>query len=185
VWLSLGLQSFGGGVATLALIRRAVVDRHRWISEAEFSRYWALVQLAPGINLLALTILIGRKTGGAAGIALALLGLLLPSAGVALLLTAFYAHVQHLPAVRAAVRSMIPATVGLGLLTAVQIARPLLRESRREGRLSFALSLLLVAGSGLLLAWGHWPVVAILLTAAALGTLAHWRKGASSDTEKP
>ena len=31
VWLSLGLQSFGGGAATLTLIRRAVVERHHWL----------------------------------------------------------------------------------------------------------------------------------------------------------
>src|SRR5438105_7826591 len=87
VWLGLGLQSFGGGAATLTLIRRAAVEQYGWLSEAEFTRAWALVQIAPGINLLALTILIGRRTLGAKGIALALLGLLLPSVTVTVLLT--------------------------------------------------------------------------------------------------
>src|SRR5258708_38822999 len=79
VWFSLGLQSFGGGTATLALIQRAVVENYRWIAADEFTRYWALCQIAPGINLFALTLLIGRKTGGAMGAAAALAGLLLPS----------------------------------------------------------------------------------------------------------
>src|SRR5438094_7868654 len=88
IWFGVGLHSFGGGATTLTLIRRAVVDRYGWLSEAEFTREWTLCQLAPGINLLALAILIGRRLGGARGVALALLGLLLPSVGVTIVMTA-------------------------------------------------------------------------------------------------
>src|SRR5437588_10925558 len=96
-WFTFGLHSFGGGATTLTLIRRAVVDRYGWLSEAEFTREWTLCQLAPGINLLALAILIGRRLDGARGIALALVGLLLPSAALTVLITAGYASVQRYP----------------------------------------------------------------------------------------
>lgn len=178
VWLALGLQSFGGGMATLALVRRASVEQHRWVTEAEFARFWSLVQLAPGINLLALIILIGRKTAGAKGIALALLGLLLPSVAITVLLTACYARVQHMALVREALSGIIPAIVGLGLVTAGQIARPLFLSARREGwgRTAFAVFLLL--GSGLAAWRGHWPVVVILGGAGMLASLANlWQRG--------
>lgn len=176
IWLSLGLQSFGGGAATLALIRRAAVDRHRWVTEAEFARFWSLVQLAPGINLMALTVLIGKRTAGARGIAPALAGLLLPSAGVTILLTACYQRVQDAPPVRDALHGIIPATVGLGLVTAWQIARPLL--DRRAGRGSFAVSLALLLASMAAAQWGHLPVLVILLGAGMVGAAWAWGRRA-------
>src|SRR5437764_14486880 len=88
LWFTFGLLSFGGGATTLTLIRRAVVERYGWLSDAEFTREWTLCQLAPGINLLALAILIGRRTAGARGSALALLGLTLPGVVVTIGVTA-------------------------------------------------------------------------------------------------
>ena len=181
VWLSLGLQSFGGGAATLTLIRRAAVDTHGWVSEREFARFWSLVQLAPGINLVALTVLIGRRAAGTRGIALALAGLLLPSATVTILLTACYRRVQNEPLVRDALHGIIPATVGLGLVAAWQIARPALLQSRREGRASLAASLSLLLAAGAAEWWGRAPVLVILLGAGVLGAGWGWgrrRRGA-------
>ena len=164
VWLGLGAQSFGGGTATLALIRRAAVDEEKWLTEAEFGRFWGLVQLAPGINLVALTILIGRRAAGAWGIFVSLLGLLLPSAAITILLTAGYSRVQHVAWVQAALRGIVPAVVGLGLVTAWQIAFPLLRGSRMAGTRSLLVSGLALLGGGLAAWSGHVPVLAILLT---------------------
>lgn len=183
VWLLVSIQSFGGGPVTLALIQRAVVEQHGWLTEAEFTRAWALVQLAPGINLLALTILIGRKARGAAGIAVSLCGLLFPSAFLAILITAFFARIQHSPLALAALHGLIPATVGLGLLTGLKIVRPLLAESRREGKSSVLVSGVLVVGSGLAVAWGHWPVFLVLLVAALIGA-AMQKQGHRPPTEE-
>ena len=171
-----GFQSFGGGVATLTLIRQTVVEQQRWLSEAEFTRNWALVQIVPGINLLGLTILIGKRVAGAKGVALALLGLLLPSVTITLLLTALYESIQHLEVVQAAVRGIIPATVGLGLLTSLHMARPLLVASLSEGKASFLLSGILLSGSGMVVAWWHWPVILVLCVAGAVNAFAAWRR---------
>src|SRR5207253_10165156 len=88
LWITFGLHSFGGGATTLTLIRRAVVDRYGWYSDAEFTREWTLCQLAPGINLLALAVLIGRRLGGARGVVLTVVGLLLPRVAVTIAVTA-------------------------------------------------------------------------------------------------
>lgn len=173
VWLTLSVQSFGGGVATLALIRRAAVDKQGWVSEEEFGRFWGLVQLAPGINLVALTVLIGRRAAGGWGIAAAVAGLLLPSVALTVLMTAAYARVQHLLWVQAALRGIVPAVVGLGLVTAWQIAGPLLTASRRRGSASLALSLL-VLGGGIFAAERHLPVLLILGGGALLMAAASW-----------
>lgn len=176
VWLTLSVQSFGGGAATLALIRRAAVDEQGWLSEAEFGRFCGLIRLAPGINLLALTILIGRRVRGAWGIFLSLLGLLLPSVALTILMTAGYAHAQHLVWVQSALRGIVPAVVGLGLLTAGQIARPLLQAGQTAGTRSFTLRLLVLLGSGLAAWLGHLPVLGILLGGGLLCAAGNWRR---------
>ncbi len=175
VWLALGIQSFGGGAATLYLIRRAVVEQHKWIPDAEFARDWALCHIAPGMNLLGLTILIGRRLAGARGIALCLLGLLLPSVTITIIITALYARIRDLAVVQAALRGVIPASVGLGALMAVQLARPLLAESRSERRASLLLSGALLIGTGLAAGLTRLPVVLILCASGGISALLRWR----------
>ena len=176
VWLSVGLQSFGGGATTLFLIRRAVVDEQNWLDDAEFSRINALCHVTPGINLIALTVLIGRRVRGWTGVWVSLAGLLLPAALITVLLTAGYARVRELPDARAALRGIVPATVGLGLLTAERLARPLLAASHREGSASLLLGVALVAGSAVAVALWHVPVFAVLFAAGTASALFHARR---------
>ncbi len=171
VWLLLGAQSFGGGAATLFLIRRAVVERYGWISAEAFTRYWAICQIAPGINLLGLTILIGWHLAGVTGVTLSLLGLLFPSVLITILLTALYASIQDLALVQAAFRGVIPATVGLGFLLSIQMGRPLLVAGWRTSRLRFWLSCALLIGSGIVVAVWHPPVIAVLCVSGAVGAV--------------
>lgn len=176
VWLSLGFQSFGGGSATLFLIRRAVVEQQRWLTPEEFTRDWALCFLAPGINLLCLTILVGRRVAGMAGAVVALIGLLLPSVTITLAMTALYAQLQQLDAVQAALRGLVPATVGLGLLLTVDMVRPLLVSSRAESRGSLRVSVLLLLVTILATALWNPPVVVLLLAVGLASALfAAWR----------
>ena len=172
IWLQVGIQSFGGGVATLTLIRRAAVEQEGWISGEDFARFWGLVQLAPGINLLALTILIGKRAAGPKGIFAALAGLLLPSTAIAVILTALYAHIEQSHWVHLALRGIIPATVGLGLFTGLQTILPILRESRREGRASIMVTLLVLLATACAAIYFHGPVVWILLAGGFVGAIA-------------
>src|SRR6266566_945527 len=96
IWASIGLQSFGGGATTTLLIQRAFIEKHRWLSIEEFMHLWNLCILTPGINLVALTVLIGRKLGGAWGIVVSLAGLLLPSATITCLITVGFSSILHL-----------------------------------------------------------------------------------------
>jgi chromate transporter len=174
IWVGIGAQSFGGGSATLYLIRRVAVERHGWLTDDEFARYWGICQIAPGINILGLVILIGWRVAGALGVLLALSGLLLPSAAITVALTAMYASIKQAPVVRSALSGVVPATVGLGLLLAYTMVRPLLGAAQREGRASTVVAGALLLGSTLLTALAHAPVLAILWGAGALSALAQW-----------
>jgi chromate transporter len=176
IWIGVGAQSFGGGSATLYLIRRVAVERYRWISDDEFARYWGICQIAPGINILGLVILIGWRVAGALGVAMALGGLLLPSAAITVALTAAYSSIKQASVVRAALSGVVPATVGLGLLLAYTMVRPLFSIARKEGRGSTAVTGALLVGSTLFTALLHAPVLAILWGAGALSALAQWQR---------
>jgi chromate transporter len=178
VWLGLGVQSFGGGATTLYLIRRAVVDRYGWISDDEFTRVWAVCQVAPGINLLCLTILIGWRLRRVRGIIVALAGLLLPSVVITVLLTMLYARIQGLAMVQAALRGIVPATVGLGAVLALQLALPLLRESRREGSISFAAGVVLLAAVVAIAAVSRVSLIWLLIGGGIFGALTFGRYAA-------
>ncbi len=181
VWSGIGLQSFGGGASTLYLIHEAC-RRRGWLSEEEFTRAWALVQISPGINLIKLTLLIGYKLRGWPGLLVALAGLLLPSAVVTVLMTAGLAAVREQPVVAAAMRGVVPATIGLSIALGLQMAWPLLRAARKEGRASIIAHLLIILAALLLLVIAHAsPLLALGLGGAAgvlvLGRLAHPQQG--------
>jgi chromate transporter len=170
LWLGIGAQSFGGGMATSALIRQIFVERLRWISDEEFALAQPLVQPVPGMNLLGLTILLGQRFGGTPGIFASLLGLLLPSVTMALLITAFFSRVRDNPAVQAALRNgIVPATVGIGLYSNYYSGGGLLRASGKEGRGAFIAYLLLLIASGVLAATTSLPVFLLLGGAGAAG----------------
>jgi chromate transporter len=169
------MQSFGGGSATLYLIRRVAVERHGWITDEDFTRYWGICQIAPGINILGLVILIGFRVAGIAGAVLSLIGLLLPSAAITVALTSIYAGIREAPLVRAALAGVVPATVGLGLLLGFTMVRPLLNSARKEGRATTVVAVALLLGSTIVAARAQTPVLAILYGAGALSALAQWQ----------
>lgn len=182
VWFLLGLQSFGGGMATLYLIRRAAVDQHGWFTAEEFSRDWALCQAAPGINLLCMTILVGQRVAGLAGALTALIGLLLPTVTLTIVMIALYADLRTLPVVQAALRGIVPATVGLGLLLTVNMVRPLLAASQREGRMRLFVGVALLVGSVAAVLLWRLPVILVLCSAGALDAVATWRHALQTKT---
>ena len=175
IWTVIGVQSFGGGSATLYLIRRVAVERHAWITDEDFTRYWGICQIAPGINILGLVTLIGWRIAGAAGATLSLTGLLLPSAAITVALTSIYAGIRETPVVRAAIAGVIPATVGLALLLGFTMVRPLLNAARREGRANVSVAVVLLLASTLVASLARTPVLAILWGTGLLSALAQWQ----------
>ena len=174
IWFMLGLQSFGGGTATLFLIQRTAVEQYKWVSAEDFTRDWALVQAAPGINLLCITILIGNRVAGFPGGLAALAGLMFPSVSLTIVMTALYANLRDLPVVQAALRGIVPATVGLGLVLSVKMMYPILAAGRRQGGWILPVYLVIIAGSIAAIFFWEAPVIAILCGAGVIGGLSQW-----------
>jgi chromate transporter len=161
-WLLTGVQSFGGGSSTFYLIHQACI-RKRWLDEDTFVRTWALSQISPGINLLKLTVLIGFKLRGWPGLLAGVAGLLIPSAAATVLMTAGFAEIRGFALVQAAMRGILPATIGLSLAMAVQMGQPLVMRGQREGPARLVMQLSVMLAAALLLAlWGVSPLIILL-----------------------
>jgi chromate transporter len=144
VWSLIGLQSFGGGASTNLLIQRHCIEKQGWLTYEELQHFRSLCALTPGINLVALTILIGKKLGGWSGILVSLCGFLFPSALITCLIAAGFVLIEQLTVVKAMVGGVIPSTAGIMLLVAIRAARPQLQQAWREGVISMSVSLLLI-----------------------------------------
>jgi chromate transporter len=171
IWAGVGLQSFGGGASTTLLIQRAFIEKYKWLTIEEFLYFWNLCVLTPGINLVALTVLIGRKLGGVWGIVVSLAGLLLPSATITCLLAASFQQIANVAAVQAVLRGVIPATGGIMLLVGCNFAIPLLRRGYKEGVLYLLGSGVLMIACALAVILLKLSVVAVILCAILLGAL--------------
>ena len=163
-WLLIGLQSFGGGSSTFILIHQIAMKR-RWLTEEEFVRAWALVQIAPGINLLKLTVMIGYRLGGWLGVVAAMSGLLLPSAIVTVLMTAGFTTIREITWVQSMTKGILPAAIGLSLAMGAQMAQPIFSRARKEGAFRLGAHFVILIGAALLLCIAQLSPVIVLLIA--------------------
>ncbi|HZO73722.1 MAG TPA: chromate transporter [Ktedonobacteraceae bacterium] len=177
IWASIGLQSFGGGSSTIFQIQQEFIEKHGWMTMEDFSLFWNLCLFTPGINIIALTILIGRKLGGMSGIVVSLIGLLLPSATITCLLAAGFKLIQNRPEVQAILRGVIPATAGVMFVVAARFAHPLLTQARKEGWLRSVGSAVIVLACAAALIVLKLSVILVLICAAAAGAIifTSWR----------
>jgi len=165
-FLIIGMQSFGGGTSTLYLIRQACIQR-KWMDDEEFTRSWALVQIAPGINLVKLTILVGYRLMGWTGLVASTLGLLMPSAVITVLMTAGFSAIRDNSVVQAAMKGILPATIGFSLAMAIQMAHPILANAQKEGPARLATNVLFLAAAAMLLSLANLSPALVLLLAGA------------------
>lgn len=143
------------------------IDRG-WLNEETFLRDWALAQISPGINLLKLTVLLGKQLHGWQGLIAATAGLLFPSALATALMTAGFSIIHSQPLVQAALKGILPAAIGLSLAMGVQMGQPLLTKAFHEGRFRLTLQVLVLAGAALLFALSSISPVLVLLLAGAV-----------------
>lgn len=165
-WLRIGAFSFGGGAATLFLMRREFVQRHRWLTGDQYNEAFALSKLTPGTNIIAQSIVMGRMIAGAGGVVVSLAGLLGPAVIITTILAAFITVVQGNRVAGAMLAGVVPATGGLTFAIVVQMGRGQLGVGWERVR-----GLGVMAACCLLFGLLHVPIPLVLLTMGLLGAL--------------
>ena len=78
-FFKIGLFTFGGGYAMIAVIEREVVERKQWIKHNEFLDLIAIAESTPGPLAINSATYIGYKRFGILGSVFAMIGVVLPS----------------------------------------------------------------------------------------------------------
>ncbi|MFZ1662898.1 MAG: chromate efflux transporter [Paracoccaceae bacterium] len=120
----IGVLSFGGPAAQIALMHRDLVDNRKWLTEQEYLRALSLCMLLPGPEAMQLATYAGWRLRGMAGGLLAGCLFVLPGALVILSLAAAYAVYGQLPLVSA-------LFFGVKACVSVIVIEALLRVAKR------------------------------------------------------
>lgn len=113
VFFKIGLFSFGGGYAVLALIQKDVIERYAWLSFSEFTEIVALSQITPGPISINLATHVGYKVGGTLGSTLATIGVVVPSFLIIIAIIIFLKKFSDLLIVRRTLEALKIVVVGL------------------------------------------------------------------------
>ena len=98
--------TFGGGFVIVSLMQKKFVDQLHWLEEEEMLDMTALAQASPGAIAVNAAILVGRKVAGGAGMAVAVLGTILPPMVVLSVISLAYQAFASNPWVAAALKGM-------------------------------------------------------------------------------
>ena len=86
----IGLFTFGGGYAMLALLENEFVENKKWLTKEEFLNMLAIAESTPGPIAINSATFIGYKTAGVMGSAFATLGVCLPSFIIIYIISLFF-----------------------------------------------------------------------------------------------
>ncbi len=112
-FMQVGLFSIGGGYASMPLIQAQVVEKHQWLTMAEFSDIITISQMTPGPVAINSATFVGMRIGGIRGAVVATLGCILPSCVIVLALSWVYFKYRDVSAVQGVLSGLRPAVVAL------------------------------------------------------------------------
>ena len=165
-WLA--LQGFGG---VIAVVQRELVEKKRWMTNAEFVEDWGVAQVLPGPNVVNLSIMIGDRYFGWRGAFAALAGMLAFPLVLVLAIAVVYAQWSAHPAVAGALRGMGAVAAGLIAGTGLKLLAAL-----RTHPLGPLQSAALAAATFAAMALLHVPLPWVLLVVGGTACVLSWRK---------
>jgi len=113
LFLKLGLIAFGGPAAHVALMRREIVERRRWIGERDFLQMFAACNLIPGPSSTELAIYLGYRLAGPLGLVLAGTLFIAPAMLIMLGIAMVYVHYGSTHVAVSALNGIRPVVVAI------------------------------------------------------------------------
>jgi chromate transporter len=154
--------SFGGFPTVLPDVRNFVVATHGWMTDQEFTSYFALAQAVPGPNMILMMSFVGWKVWGAPGAIVSALAIFVPPCVMYFIAYRLWDRFRAAPWQRVVRSGLVPVTVGLIIASGVVMARSADTEWRAAA--------VTVAATILMLQRRLDPLV-MLLAGGALGSL--------------
>ncbi|MEM9475266.1 MAG: chromate efflux transporter [Pseudomonadota bacterium] len=158
----IGVLSFGGPAAQIALMHRELVDERPWLTEQQFLNALSFCMLLPGPEAMQLATYAGWRLRGVTGGLIAGGLFVLPGAFVMLALSLTYAWLGNVPLVQALFLGVKAAVVIIVIEALLKVAKRALK-----GRDHWIIAALSFVGIFAL----HLPFPVIIAAAAAYGAL--------------
>ena len=170
VFLKLGLLAFGGAAGQIAMMRRELVERRRWLSEQDFLDLFGIMNLIPGPSSTETVIALGYWRAGWPALILGGGLFILPAMLMILTLAWVYVRYGTLPAVQWVLYGVNPIVIAIIADALWSLGRAAMKN----------VWLLLLGAAALGLYFQGVSVVAILIgTALLTGAIAlaeKWKK---------
>jgi chromate transporter len=126
-WARVGLLSFGGPTAQIALMHRIIVDEKKWLDEQHYLSALSFCMLLPGPEAMQLATYVGWRLHGLKGGLAAGLLFVLPGALVVLALSMIYATFGKVPIVEAIFFGIKAAVLVIVIEALLRIAKRALK----------------------------------------------------------
>lgn len=123
IMLKIGLFTFGGGYAMIALLENEFVSKRRWMQTDEFSDMVAIAESTPGPIAINAATYIGYQQNGALGSTAATIGVCIPSFVIIFLISLFFDAFQQIRWVAAAFKGIQIGVVVLILSAGLKMLR--------------------------------------------------------------
>ena len=128
VFLLLGLIAFGGPAAHVALMRRELVVRRKWLPESEFLRMFAACNLIPGPSSTELAIYLGYRRAGWRGLLAGGISFILPAMLIMLFIAWAYQRYGTNSQALGILYGIRAAVVGIVVWAIIDLGRRLLKR---------------------------------------------------------
>lgn len=129
IWLKIGLLSFGGPAAQIALMHRVLVDEKKWLSESQYLNALSFCMLLPGPEAMQLATYSGWRLKGVMGGLIAGLLFVIPGAIMILSLAIFYVHYIDLSWVQGVFLGLKAAIIAVLIQAVIKLAQRALISS--------------------------------------------------------
>jgi chromate transporter len=161
-WVRIGLLSFGGPAAQIALMHRVVVAEKGWLTEKQYLNALSFCMLLPGPEAMQLATYAGWRLHGVKGGLAAGLLFILPGAVVVLALASVYAYYGNVPVIESIFFGIKAAVLIIVVEALLRISKRALSGAVHRGiaclafigifffQLSFPLIIVLAAVAGML-----------------------------------
>ena len=127
IWFQIGVLSFGGPTAQIALMHRVIVDERKWLTEQQFLNALGFCMLLPGPEAMQLATYSGWRLHGVRGGIAAGLLFVLPGALVVLVLAMIYAAYGKVAIVEALFFGIKAAVLVIVIEALIRIAKRALK----------------------------------------------------------
>ncbi|MFN3845378.1 MAG: chromate efflux transporter [Paracoccaceae bacterium] len=124
----IGVLSFGGPAAQIALMHRVLVDERKWLTEKDYLSALSFCMLLPGPEAMQLATWAGWRLHGTVGGLIAGTLFVLPGAVVVLVLSMAYAAWGDLPLMQALFLGVQAAVIAIVIEALIRVARKALRD---------------------------------------------------------